>query len=621
MTMLFTLLSILPYLCLVCTIWVFTPEPSGKRCALFTSIVNGSLVWSLFIWLTSNIASIFNAICQPFIIAIWLAYAAILVCIISRRKHLPPHPDIPGGFLSASIAAICVCSLVAAIAYPPNMWDVHSYHLPRVMHWLQNHTLAPFPTNIPRQTGMPPFNALVAMQSLGMGGGDHFVNLGQWLAFIGMIAAVAQITSQLGGGRKAQILAALFIATLPNAFIHASNTESSNIVSFWTLAAVSIFLDWQKNLDGKLLTKFGLCIGLAVLSKGSAYVVALPFVIMVAFNCLKKPRKLLRQGFCAALIILSINAPHYCRSIEAYGSPFGGAEKNILYHPTPATFVVNGAYNFLLHVPWLLISPLRETWQSGAKILGAEENDKEIFPWGGLDQAVSKLDFGDSSTPNFLQAVVLLGMLVAIVLRKFRPPFSYACEVAASFAMFCLLLSWHPWAARIHTVLFSLAAPLAGIYMESWKSRALQNCLILFFLLWTFMAFQGGLRRVGVFDNNQKNFLYSPRADLYFNAYKRVARPYIDMVNFLAAQNPQSIGLELYDDAFEYPFWALLSEKVKKMPKIFHLLSENDREKLNPQFIVVMGKGEGDAPLALPCVLGKRGNSYIKIFPPDRDRE
>ncbi len=135
------------------------------------------------------------------------------------------------------------------------------------------------------------------------------------------------------------------------------------------------------------------------------------------------------------------------------------------------------------------------------------------------------------------------------------------------------------------------------------------------------MAFQGGLRRVGVFDNNQKNFLYSPRADLYFNAYKRVARPYIDMVNFLAAQNPQSIGLELYDDAFEYPLWALLSEKVKKMPKIFHLLSENDREKLNPQFIVVMGKGEGDAPLALPCVLGKRGNSYIKIFPPDRDRE
>ena len=95
----------------------------------------------------------------------------------------------------------------------------------------------------------------------------------------------------------------------------------------------------------------------------------------------------------------------------------------------------------------------------------------------------------------------------------------------------------------------------------------------------------------------------------------------IRVVNFLAAQNPQSIGLELYDDAFEYPLWARLSEKVKKMPKIFHLLSENDREKLNPQFIVVLGKGEGDAPLALPCVLGKRGNSYIKIFPPDRDRE
>lgn len=615
--MLFTIFSILPYLCLGGTIWLFTLE--RERPPWFTSIVNGALAWSIFVWLASNIASLFNAICQPVIIAIWLAYSLVLAALALRRRRFARRPALPQGFLAACIAGICLCALIAAIAYPPNMWDVHSYHLPRVMHWLQNHTLAPFATNIPRQIGMPPFNAIVAMQSLGMGGGDLFVNLGQWLAFTGMIAAVARITAQLGGGKKACLLAAIFIATLPNAFIHASNTESSNIVSFWILAAVSVFLDWRISRSGKLLAKFGLCLGFAILSKGSAYIVALPFVLTVAFQCLKTPRKLLLQGLCAALIIISINVPHYYRSMEAYGTPFGSAEKNILHHPTPGTFAVNGAYNFFLHVPWLLVSPLRQIWQAGAKMAGADENDAEIFPWGGLDQAVCKLDFGDSSTPNFLQAMLLLAMLAGIALRKFRPPLAYAGEVAGSFAMFFLLLSWHPWAARIHTALFSLAAPLAGLYLAGWKSSTWRNCLILFFLLWTFMAFQGGLRRLGVFDENQKNFLYSPRATLYFNAYKRHAQPYIDMVNFLAAHNPQSIGLELYDDAFEYPLWALLPEKVKKMPKIFHVLSEDERKRLQPQFIVVIGQGTGEAPLAMPYILGKRGEDYIKVFPADKD--
>ena len=219
---------------------------------------------------------------------------------------------------------------------------------------------------------------------------------------------------------------------------------------------------------------------------------------------------------------------------------------------------------------------------------------------------------------------MLLGMLVAIVLRKFRPPFSYAlrsggqlCNVFA-----CCFPGIHGRPESIQCF-FPCRSAGEDIYGESWEKRGLaklpRSC---FFLLWTFMAFQGGLRRVGVFDNNQKNFLYSPRADLYFHAYKRVARPYIDMVNFLAAQNPQSIGLGLYDDAFEYPLWALLSEKVKKMPTNLSSAFPETTGKSSIPIYSCPGQGRKEMPLS-PCLasLEKRGNSYIKIFPPDGDRE
>lgn len=646
--MLFSLLALLPYLCLVATIGLC------RAPSLFAAMIDGALIWSLFIWLTSNLASLCNGLYQGFFIVIWLLYALALAIVAWRRKAvLAPRflspinggggmaPAGPGrghaqGLgrqprnkatpLALCLALICLCALVAALFYPPNMWDVHSYHLPRAMHWLQNHTLVPYPSNIPRQIGMPPFNALVAMQSLGMGGGDYFVNLGQWLGFVGLIAGAWRITAQLGGSGRACALAAIFMATLPNAVIHASNTESSNIVTFWLLAAVSLFLDWLKHFargqnlpcgwQRFVLFKFGLCLGFAILSKGSAYVIALPFVLVTGFYCLKSPRKLFVRGLCAALAVILLNAPHYCRTWQALGTPVGGAEKNILAHPTPGTFTVNAVYNFLLHVPWLMKQPLREAWQSGAEALGVARDDAGILPWGGLDNAVSKLDFGDASAPNFLQALLLLAMLASIVAGKFRPPRLYAWCVFASFVLFCLIFTWHPWAARIQTALFALAAPLAGPYIAAWPVKSWQNWLVAAFLLWTFLVFQGGMRPVTILDNGGKNFLYNPRAYLYFNNYQRYGQPYLDMVNFLAANEPRSIGLEICDDAFEYPLWALLAGKVGKMPQIFHLLSEKDRDRLKPDYIVVMGKGE-NTPLARPYVLERRGDVWKKVFPPE----
>ncbi len=251
---------------------------------------------------------------------------------------------------------------------------------------------------------------------------------------------------------------------------------------------------------------------------------------------------------------------------------------------------------------------------------------RKYFPGAAWIRPSANLTSAILQLQTFCRQLCFWGMLVAIVLRKFRPPFSYACEVAASFcnvlpaAFLASMGGQNPYSA------FFLAAPLARIYMErAGKSRALQNCHDpVFFLLWTFMAFQGGLRRVGVFDNNQKNFLYSPRAPTSISTPTSALPGHIlTHGEFSGGPKPPKHWPWVYDDAFEYPLWALLSEKVKKMPtNLSSAFPENDRESSIPQFIVVLGKGEGDAPLALPFLASwrKRGNSYIKFFPPDRDR-
>jgi hypothetical protein len=45
---------------------------------------------------------------------------------------------------------------VLALITPPNMYDSMTYHMSRVVHWIQNGSLAHYPTSIGRQLFLPP---------------------------------------------------------------------------------------------------------------------------------------------------------------------------------------------------------------------------------------------------------------------------------------------------------------------------------------------------------------------------------------------------------------------------------------------------------------------------------
>ena len=70
--------------------------------------------------------------------------------------NIRPMAGTPLLFVLPIGVIVSLTGLIAFVA-PPNNYDSMTYHLGRVVHWIQNHSVQHYPTNIDRQLFMPPW--------------------------------------------------------------------------------------------------------------------------------------------------------------------------------------------------------------------------------------------------------------------------------------------------------------------------------------------------------------------------------------------------------------------------------------------------------------------------------
>ncbi len=278
------------------------------------------------------------------------------------------------GVLVALVGAVAILS-------PPNSWDAMQYHLPRVVHWIEHQRVAFYPTHELKQLHMTPGAELVLLHVHALWGGERLDNLVQWSAFVGSLVGVTAIARSLGAGRRGQVLAAVICATIPEGILGASGAKNDYVLSFWMVALAYYALRFRERASWLNAAGMGSGLGLAWLTKGAAYALAIPMVLALSILW-SRPVKMafVRRLPLVILLAVGLSAPHFARNYGLYGAPLGpGVEEKVFKYTNDTISVPIVLSNVLRNVALHFRSEHRATNAATERWLA------RVLSWVGAD--------------------------------------------------------------------------------------------------------------------------------------------------------------------------------------------------------------------------------------------
>ena len=549
-------------------------------------------------------------------ITVGWACALLAAAVVARRA--PIHVATPvrvDPLVAAAVAAMALVAATTALvawAAPPNNWDSMTYHMSRVVQWQAQSSVAHYPTHITRQIYLTP-GAEMALLHLQIGwGGDRLANLLQWAAFVGTMAGASLLAARLGACPCAQALAALFCATAPMAILQSSSTQNDLAGAFWLLALVLFAGLWRERPSAWVTVAVGASLGLAVATKITLYVIALPWLAALAVHALRSGRQGVRALLVVAAVAAALNVGHWARqaglwwSIEpaataprtptdaarprpdasaidglvaaarAHAPAGGGMLRYVNAAMSPALLLSNVVRNVGLHaaVPWESgRAALDGAVRAVHEVLGVSPIDaRTTYPSGRAFRAPD-LSRHEDVAPNPLQlALALCAAAVLLLRRRLDDTARAGALVACAFVLFAAVFKWQPWHSRLHLPILVLAAPVVAATLLDAASRrralVLGATLVLGSVPWVVANETRPLL-------GRASVVRVPRADQLFAARPSLREPYLRAVGWLRERDCRDVGLVIGGNEWEYPLWPLLGD-ADRPARIRHVNVANE---------------------------------------------
>lgn len=491
---------------------------------------------------------------------------------------------------------------MVAYQYKPNNWDSMTYHLARIMHWQQNHTVADYATNIDRQVQMPPFAEYILLNLQILLEGDKYANFAQWVAMVISVIGVSNIAKKLGGNKYQQIIAGLLCAFVPVGILEATSTQNDYILAACLVILVSLLLSLLQNPKSKIiLFAIGCSSGLSLLTKGTAYGFIIPIILVFSLlhfiKLIKHPKTAVYQGLIIIAITIFLNSGHYIRNFNLYRSPLGPSNmyKNELI--SLPVFFSNTIRNIALNVPIKTSIP------------AINNTSSDIMSWLRLLHQFTQLNPTDPRTtigfvdifsffPNIAEAhdedysgntihLILIFMTIIAAFFVFRNApkraFSYLMifSLVMAFILFSLVFKWQIWGSRLQLPLFILWCAVIPIFLfqsEKGYIKIIPILLALYLLNWTFA---NSTRPI----NLSAPYAVKDRSSLYFTKKPEIYQDYKDITNIIINSKCNNIGLAFQADTWEYPLWRMFGEEGF-FPRIEHVLVNNETKVLEDKSFI-----------------------------------
>lgn len=504
-----------------------------------------------------------------------------------------------------------------ALFTPTTNWDSLTYHMARVMHWIQQGSVAHYPTNMEGQIQMGPWSGFVQAHLWLLWGNDRFENMLQWSAMVGsMVVATLMVQQLLPEGiatsARTQAFAALLIVTLPTGIVEAITTQTDYTTGFWLMCLASLGIAWCRE-PGNLVYAigFGLALGLGIATKFTMIFYAAPVGVAVATMLIWKERdavsRVLLPGISGLAICLALVSPHFIRNQIVFGSIIGSqstVKDSGIAHISLSGILSNIIRNTELHsntgIPALThevnhVAHIVQSWT------GRAPDDLQLSEHSSMYEPPDEFFVFDSFAASpwhvaLIGAAVLMGLAN---LRKSRLALAGLGLAFAGFTLFCMGLRWQMWNSRYHLPALLLFMPLVATVLIPQTFRWLTYLCGLGLLIFG-VAIIGNNRSRPIFDaawraQPREEQLLSFQGIQYYGALREVAGKII-------AAGCVDVGLKISADHPEYPFWVMLREAGFK-GEIHHQLVSGPSSRLlgparMPDVIITTSSGQPPGQMA-----------------------
>ncbi len=592
----------------------------------------GAVIWGVALVTITELLSVFEQLNRVAVAFAWVVFCVVALLAGRRMQTAAPAVNRPLADLIGddslvraqfvAIALIAATALVLALMAAPTTADSMTYHLPRVEHWIQNHSVAPYRSNIERELWPGPGAEYIMLHVEILSRSDRGVTLILWTSYAANIVVAWLLAGELHATRRGQAFAAFLAATMPGAVAQATGAQVELVFSFWLGCAVFLGLRLGSVERGARWLwpslVFGAAVGIAIFTKATAYVYFLPFGLWFLIASFR------RFGLGAARIwavagatALAINAPHYYRNVVLYGNPLSKPGANGVVNSSffPGGTVSNVVRNVSLHFGTPIAS-FNNAVEAGVIALDASlgvapDDRRTTFPGERYHFTSNQSAEQTAGSPvQMVLAFFALGFLLVRGRTVYRTQLEYMLCVAAGFLLFSFYLRWQPWHARLHVPLLMLAAPISGFVLEKvrrgWIISGISAVAVL-------AALPPLLRNPARPLFAAEPVYRVPRERQYFAEHMNLYAPYVAASDHLKALGCHDLGLWVRGDAAEYPLWTMLRTDGRDGVRIRHISIGNQSADL-----VRTPDGDNFTPCALMYVASE-GRSVPLVVPSGYD--
>jgi hypothetical protein len=240
------------------------------------------------------------------------------IAFSARQGSRAARPMSPARTWWWAVAALVPLVVASVVRYAPNSGDAMTYHLARVAHWIQNGSVAPYPSLSVRQTVAMPGSEYMMTVLLTVAGSDHLAALPQFAAWVIVGAAAPSLARLWGAPSRYSWLASPAVMSAPMIVLQASSTQNDLVAAATAIAVVAASLPLLHGCrtpkTGSLIL-FGFACAAAGLVKATAVIAALPFAAVAAANLAKGglPKSRVPAAVVAILIPACLVLPDAAR--------------------------------------------------------------------------------------------------------------------------------------------------------------------------------------------------------------------------------------------------------------------------------------------------------------------